>query len=443
MSTRQRLFLLNILFLALCFGRAAAQSPVTEFVVQIQAKNAQGELVPATLTITSESTGLSQKGTLRNGSYTVSLKAGATYEIEANHEEYRTVRKKLVLGVVRDPALARETVELAMLPRQPRQETAQTAVTVRIIDGTSGRPLNEGFDIRVEDLTRGQTIQLITASKNTVTFRTQPLHRFRFVVKANGFQPYRYESEARMRNDIIIPLRREAGRTPKTYTLRLVDEASQARIRTADIQLISQYDQAVELKQDRDPGEWLAALDDSTSYRLTVRATGYEPLALPLPRPAGPLILLPMRKAAETPVPAKPEEQVVTARPIAPAPATLPELTARTRATTLDNVFFDQSSYQLRPESHAQLDLLADQLKNRPTLRIEIAGHTDNVGDPRLNQALSENRARVISNYLTGKGIEAGRIRFRGYGSQQPVAPNDSEENKRKNRRVEVRVLSE
>jgi OOP family OmpA-OmpF porin len=108
----------------------------------------------------------------------------------------------------------------------------------------------------------------------------------------------------------------------------------------------------------------------------------------------------------------------------------------------LDNVYFDQSSYVLRPESYPQLDKLAKTLKTVPKLVIEIAGHTDNVGDRRLNQTLSENRAKIIRAYLIRSGIEERRLQHNGYGDKHPAAPNDSEENKRKNRRVEFVVVA-
>lgn len=108
----------------------------------------------------------------------------------------------------------------------------------------------------------------------------------------------------------------------------------------------------------------------------------------------------------------------------------------------LDNVYFDQSSYVLRPESYPQLTKLIKTLATTPKLVIEIAGHTDNVGDRRLNQLLSENRAKVITTYLIRNGIPENRLRYNGYGDTRPAAPNDSEENKRKNRRVEFVVLA-
>lgn len=112
------------------------------------------------------------------------------------------------------------------------------------------------------------------------------------------------------------------------------------------------------------------------------------------------------------------------------------------QAFRLDNVYFDQSSYVLRSESYPQLNKLVKTLVSLPKLVIEIAGHTDNVGDRRLNQYLSENRAKVIRNYLIRHGIAEARLQANGYGDTRPAAPNDSEENKRKNRRVEFVVLA-
>ncbi|QJD79237.1 OmpA family protein [Spirosoma rhododendri] len=108
----------------------------------------------------------------------------------------------------------------------------------------------------------------------------------------------------------------------------------------------------------------------------------------------------------------------------------------------LDDVYFEQSTYTLRPESYPQLDKLVKTLQTVPQLKILVVGHTDNVGDRRLNQALSENRASVIRAYLARHGIAESRLRVHGFGDTQPIAPNDSEANKQKNRRVEFVVLA-
>lgn len=111
------------------------------------------------------------------------------------------------------------------------------------------------------------------------------------------------------------------------------------------------------------------------------------------------------------------------------------------KAITLDNLYFDQSSPVLRPESSAQLDELVDILKQDPTIRIEIRGHTDNVGDFDLNVKLSRDRCQSVIDYLIQKGIDTGRLQAVGRGPVDAIAPNTTEENRKKNRRVEFVVL--
>lgn len=79
-------------------------------------------------------------------------------------------------------------------------------------------------------------------------------------------------------------------------------------------------------------------------------------------------------------------------------------------------------------------------MKTNPLWHMEIAGHTDNIGDPRLNLALSENRAKVIANYLVRKGIDDNRITTKGYGGTHPIADNTIESERQKNRRVEITI---
>ncbi len=102
-----------------------------------------------------------------------------------------------------------------------------------------------------------------------------------------------------------------------------------------------------------------------------------------------------------------------------------------------DNVYFDQSSYVLRYEAYPQLARLAGVMLRNPKMTVGIIGHTDNVGDPRLNLILSENRSKVISNFLVNKGVLENRITHTGEGQTRPLANNETEENRKRNRRVE------
>ena len=108
------------------------------------------------------------------------------------------------------------------------------------------------------------------------------------------------------------------------------------------------------------------------------------------------------------------------------------------KAIVLNNVYFEQSSFTMQKESYPELDRVVLMLKTNLQTKIEIGGYTDNIGDQRLNLALSENRAKVILNYFVSKGIDEDRLLYKGYGGTKSVAPNDSEDNKKKNRRVEI-----
>lgn len=107
----------------------------------------------------------------------------------------------------------------------------------------------------------------------------------------------------------------------------------------------------------------------------------------------------------------------------------------------LNGVTFDTGKASIRPESFARLDSVVEFMTYKKSARVEISGHTDNVGNPKVNKSLSEKRAQACRDYVVGKGIAARRIDAIGYGDERPIAPNDSEEGRQKNRRIEATEL--
>ncbi len=107
----------------------------------------------------------------------------------------------------------------------------------------------------------------------------------------------------------------------------------------------------------------------------------------------------------------------------------------------LNNVFFDTDKTVLRSESFAELDKVVDFLNENASVRIEIGGHTDDVGSDDYNQRLSQGRAGAVRQYLIDNGIVEDRITAMGYGESQPEVPNDSNANRQVNRRVEFKIL--
>lgn len=108
----------------------------------------------------------------------------------------------------------------------------------------------------------------------------------------------------------------------------------------------------------------------------------------------------------------------------------------------LKNIFFEFNEAKLRPESMPELERLVKLMKDVPTLKIEISGHTDNVGSELYNQELSEKRAKAVVDYLVAKGVDRNRLTYKGYGLTQPIASNETEEGRAMNRRTEFKVIS-
>lgn len=107
----------------------------------------------------------------------------------------------------------------------------------------------------------------------------------------------------------------------------------------------------------------------------------------------------------------------------------------------LKNIFYETDSYALKTGSEYELDKIVVFLQSNPSIRIEISGHTDNTGMETHNQALSENRAKSVVQYLIGKGIEAERLSYKGYGFSQSVDTNETESGRANNRRTELKIV--
>ncbi|MFC1895619.1 OmpA family protein, partial [Thermodesulfobacteriota bacterium] len=101
-------------------------------------------------------------------------------------------------------------------------------------------------------------------------------------------------------------------------------------------------------------------------------------------------------------------------------------------------VQFDLDKYNVKPGYFANIDEVITYLEHSPSARLLVEGHTCNLGADEYNQQLSEKRAQAVVDYLVSKGIAQDRLESRGYGELRPVAPNLTEENRAKNRRVQL-----
>ncbi len=174
---------------------------------------------------------------------------------------------------------------------------------------------------------------------------------------------------------------------------------------------------AIESFSNKTTGEFLVCLPSHNDYALTVSKDGYlfysenfnliaenpstDPVLMDVP-------LIPMQAGARV---------------------------------VMKNVFFETDRYDLLNPSKVELNKLVDLLIKNPTLKVELGGHTDNIGRDDYNLTLSENRAKTVMNYLVSKGIEPDRLSYKGYGKTQPVDTNETEEGRANNRRTEFKVV--
>ncbi len=121
--------------------------------------------------------------------------------------------------------------------------------------------------------------------------------------------------------------------------------------------------------------------------------------------------------------------------------ATASPAQGKAMAVKLDNVLYSTGLAVLKQTSYQTLQELLEILNMYPSIKIEIGGHTDNIGQPNTNMQLSEDRARSVFNYLVSEGIAKDRLSFRGYGESSPIATNNSEAGRRQNRRTEVKIV--
>ena len=116
---------------------------------------------------------------------------------------------------------------------------------------------------------------------------------------------------------------------------------------------------------------------------------------------------------------------------------------ARGLIVNMSDVLFDFGKFTLRPETREKLAKISGIVLAHPGLRLDVEGHTDAIGSDEFNQKLSEERAATVRDYLIAQGINGDSVTARGLGKTQPIAPNDTNANRQKNRRVEMVVSGE
>ncbi|MCB0552384.1 MAG: PD40 domain-containing protein [Phaeodactylibacter sp.] len=280
----------------------------------------------------------------------------------------------------------------------------------RQADGSWGPPKNLGYPINTAN---NEGALIVSLDGKTAYFDTDRLG------------PTGARQEIGNADLFSFELYPEVRPQPATYAKIVVRDAITKRPLPAEVDIVKLKDGATFTRGLADEkGTFLAVLPLGENYALNVSKTGYlfqsENFALAEATDFSQPFLLEIELSPLAEEGGKP----VVSKPV-----------------ILRNIFFETGSAALRPESTTELNYLKGLLLGNPTLKIQVNGHTDNVGAEVDNQRLSEARAKAVYDYLVAQGISPGRLRYKGFGESQPIAPNDTEEGRQQNRRTEFVVV--
>lgn len=246
-------------------------------------------------------------------------------------------------------------------------------------------------------------------------------NEFGLIVNSQGSDAF-YSSDRQKGSgkDIFrFQLYQEIRPTPSSYMKGKVYDSDTREPLKAKFELISldSGDVVMESYSDKQSGEFLVCIPSNNNYVLNVSKKGYLFYSDNFTLKGIHEVDEPFRK--DVPLdPVKEGERIV-----------------------LRNIFYATDSFNLKSESKVELNKLYQFLEDNSGLKIEISGHTDNRGSEQYNMELSKKRAQSVYKYLIDKGIDHERLSYAGYGENQPVATNETEEGRAKNRRTEIKIL--
>ncbi|MFN3850135.1 MAG: OmpA family protein [Spirosomataceae bacterium] len=415
------------------------------------------------------------------------------WNAELRNDENYTVEVKAEGYLAYKNNLSKNTKNIVVRIKPiPSQE-----ISISAVDALTKKPIVAEFK-----LTSGNETINGTVTSGGTKLKTKLLEdrNYQLEITSAGYKPYKdvVKLQSAVNSEIPIEIKKEFY----TFGIKGLDSKSKKPVANVKFSVINESDKSnLTGKFDQVANTYSADLLTDNNYIVEVEAAGYEKQTEKIDVNAAAKnsdfkkdVLLnlipkkePEKKEPETknievkvtnPEPPKKEEKLVVTPPVVTKveekppvekPKPTPPAPKRVEKTVVDDaivieendlsvkvevyenlaigkkfrlgsVFFVQSSAELKPQSYPQLDKLIRTLKLNPKYKIEITGHTDNVGDARQNLYLSELRARKIANYIFNGGIAQDRIRYVGKGQEEPISSNDTEDNRSKNRRVEFVV---
>lgn len=301
--------------------------------------------------------------------------------------------------------LPRKQEKLLPMPSEPVPRMAVRVVNEETDKGLGGTVLN------LYNVDRDRTISKTIGSKGLVVMR-QPKGNYLVSAQKPGFisvDSLPYELESDLKDTLCIRLKPEA-KPVEYYLCGYIQDAETSRPLEAQLILSTVDGSQVYNGTASEEGLFLTNLKAGT-YVAQASMAGYMPLTDTLTFIQDTLMLN-MQKVKEG------------------------------KRVRIHHLYFATNRTQILPESEEALDALAQFLKDNPTVSILIIGHTDNVGSDAANMKLSAGRAEAVRSDLIMRGVDESRVDAEGHGEREPIADNDTEEGRAKNRRVEFTITS-
>lgn len=263
---------------------------------------------------------------------------------------------------------------------------------IKLID-----PLNETIDLKREEV--GQYESSLNSFK-----------KYELIVNANGYQEQKFTFDTKITRPDSISITKIVNLEPAGYYVlkgHVKDIYSKSLI-PAEIQII-QLDNGLSANVSGSDGNFETSLLNRKEYQIKITAEGYTPY----------VETLSLNSELE-------KDFMLSLIGV---------------NVVLQNIYFDFDKSTLRSESIKELKNLKSIMESTPTYKVEIAGHTDNIGTANYNYSLSNRRAKAVVNWLISEGIAKNRLSHKGYGFDKPAASNDTEKGRQQNRRVEFRLI--
>ncbi len=345
-----------------------------------------------------------------SGMYKVNFDDVGDYFIQIDYEGYKSVTETVNLPPKRYATVVQDFSTKALLH--------PFTLVGRVTDVDKGTPLQASLTFRFAantDSIIGRAVSVDSIGKYTITFED----KFDMVIQVDAKDYFSVDIPVSTVNEIdnVITKDIKLKRSKIDYTLtgRILDKEGVNPVYATLLFYHSGENEPFTIvTPDSISGKYSITLDEQGPFMIEVEANGYFYYSEIYSFPEGEIFISKDFKLKKIETGIK---------------------------FVVDNILFNTGKVTLKPGSFESLNKLAIFLIKNDGIRIEISGHTDNVGSASINRRISKGRALTVRNYIISRGVEADRIEYEGYGFDQPIESNDTKEGRAANRRVEVKIL--